>query len=107
MNFDTKLWCSFVAFALKPLNAFNTALQTSASKIGTLKHDISQLLRSYLNLLDPRKRLNVSSESVNRLATRYLSMLSHDELDELQAEVLKGLQVHARVLASNPLHEQC
>ena len=26
MDYDTKLWCYFVAFALKPLNAFNIAL---------------------------------------------------------------------------------
>ena len=164
------MWCYLVAFALKPLNAFNTALQTSASKIGTLQHDIIQLLRSYfanfirpeclanvledeiphfdierpdvevsdtelaigtatrlllieeadtiegthqcvrqfyrevvrkmeakftfddrtirdLSFLDPRKRLNVSSESINRLSTRFLSMLSYEELDELQAEL--------------------
>ena len=48
MDVDTNLWCHFVAFALKPLNAFNTALQTSSSKIGTVQHDISHLLRSYL-----------------------------------------------------------
>lgn len=45
MDVNTKLWCHFVAFALKPLN---TTLQTSSSKIGTLQHDISHLLRSYL-----------------------------------------------------------
>ena len=176
MDLETKLWCYFVAFALKPLNAFNISLQTSASKIGTVQHDISQLLRSYLanfirpeclvnvpieeialldieqpclevpdtelaigsatrlllieeqdsiegthrevvffsgvrqcyrevvhkmiaklpfddrtiqdlTLLDPRKRLSVSSESVYRLSVQFLSMSSEEELDELQAEV--------------------
>ena len=40
-----------------------------------------------LTLLDPRKRLSVSSESVYRLSMRFLSMSSEEELDELQAEV--------------------
>ena len=40
-----------------------------------------------LTLLDPRKRLSVSSESVYRLSMRFLSMSLEEELDELQAEV--------------------
>ena len=44
MSTETKLWFHFVAFALKPLNAFNTALQTSSSKIGTMQHDMCRLL---------------------------------------------------------------
>ena len=35
-NVETKLLYNFVSFALKPLNRFNVAFQTSASKIGTL-----------------------------------------------------------------------
>ena len=46
---DTKLYCHFVAFALKPLNTFNTAFQTSASKIGTLQEDVRSLLRAFLS----------------------------------------------------------
>ena len=40
-----------------------------------------------LTLLDSRKRLSVSSESVYRLSTRFLSMSSEEELDQLHAEV--------------------
>ena len=47
MSTETKLWFHFVAFALKPLNAFNTALQTSSSKIGTMQHDMCRLLRMF------------------------------------------------------------
>ena len=65
MDLDTKLWCYFVAFALKPLNAFNTALQTSASKIGTLQHDIIQLLRSYFaNFIRPECLANVLEDEI-------------------------------------------
>ena len=45
---ETKLYCHFVAFALRPLNAFNVAFQTSASKIGTLQEDVRNLLRGFL-----------------------------------------------------------
>ena len=65
MEVETKLWCHFIAFALKPLNTFNTALQTSASKIGTLQHDISQLLRSYLtNFVRPECHADVTMDSI-------------------------------------------
>ena len=51
---ETKLFCQFVAFALKPLNKFNVAFQTSASKIGTLQHDVRNLLRRFLsNFIKP------------------------------------------------------
>ena len=46
---ETKLFCQFVAFALKPLNSFNAAFQTSASKIGTLHKDVCNLLRGFLS----------------------------------------------------------
>ena len=46
---ETKLYCQFVSFALKPLNCFNVAFQTSASKIGTLQQDVRNLLRSFLS----------------------------------------------------------
>ena len=46
---ETKLYCHFVAFALRPLNAFNAAFQTSASKIGTLQEDVRNLLRGFLS----------------------------------------------------------
>ena len=67
MDVDTKLWCHFIAYALKPLNSFNTALQTSASKIGTLQHDISQLLRSYLgNFIRPECLVDLPVDAVTQ-----------------------------------------
>ena len=66
MKVETKLWCHFISFALKPLNTFNTALQTSASKIGTLQHDVSQLLRSYLtNFVLPECLADVTLDSIH------------------------------------------
>ena len=65
MKVETKLWCHFISFTLKLLNTFNTALQTSASKIGTLQHDISQLLRSYLtNFVLPECLADVTLDSI-------------------------------------------
>ena len=46
---ETKLFCQFVAFLLKPLNNLNAAFQTSASKIGTLQKDVCNLLRGFLS----------------------------------------------------------
>ena len=63
---ETKLYCQFVAFALKPLNAFNTAFQTSASKIGTLQHDIRNLLRGFLsNFIQPQILAAVSNDDIH------------------------------------------
>ena len=68
MKVETKLWCHFISFTLKPLNTFNTALQTSASKIRTLQHDISQLLRSYLtNFVLPECFADVTLDSIYEL----------------------------------------
>ena len=51
---ETKLYCHFVAFALRPLNVFNAAFQTSASKIGTLQKDVQNLLHGFLsNFIQP------------------------------------------------------
>ena len=41
--------CCFVLFALKPLNAFSSASQTHASRIGALQSDI--LLKGYMSNL--------------------------------------------------------
>ena len=49
MSVETKLWFLFVAYALKPLNTFNTTYQTSPSKIGTLQLDMCQLLCTFLS----------------------------------------------------------
>ena len=55
MSTETKLWLHFVAFALKPLIDFNTALQISSSKIGKMQHDMSRLLRMlFLNFIRPK-----------------------------------------------------
>jgi len=49
-----KLFLSFVLFALKPLNQFSVLFQTHASRVGTLHHDMNQLLRSFMsNFIDP------------------------------------------------------
>ena len=40
-----------------------------------------------LGVLDPRNRLKVTSESVNRLAKKFLSFTSDEEFDDLQAEI--------------------
>lgn len=46
---ETRLYCQFVTFALKPLNSFNIAFQTSASMIGTLQQDVRSLLCGFLS----------------------------------------------------------
>ena len=49
-----KLICHFVSYALKPLNKFNIAFQTNASRIGSLQSDVRTLLQSYLsNFIKP------------------------------------------------------
>ena len=66
-NPEAKLWCHFVGYALKPLNAFNVALQTSSSKIGTMQRDIFQLLRQYLtNFIRPECLTGVSEDDIDR-----------------------------------------
>ena len=49
-----KVWFHFVAFALKPLNAFNTTLQTSSSNIGTMQYDKCRLLHTLSNFIHPK-----------------------------------------------------
>ena len=49
MSNAAKLWFQFVAFALKRLNSFNTALHTSSSKIGTMQYDMCRLLRTFFS----------------------------------------------------------
>ena len=94
---ETKLYCQFVAFALKPLNAFNTAFQTSASKIGTLQHDIRNQLRGFLsNFIQPQILAAVSNDDIlsfnyedtaNQLCNARLLLLENsDELEGTQRE---------------------
>ena len=53
-----KLICHFVSFALKPLNKFNIAFQTHASRIGSLQSDVRSLLQGYLsNFIKPGSSL--------------------------------------------------
>ena len=62
---ETKLYCHFVLFALKPLNSFNTAFQTSASRIGKLQQDVYDLLQSFLsNFVQPQLLACASNEEV-------------------------------------------
>jgi hypothetical protein len=45
----------FSSLALKPLNLFNAAFQTSACKLGTLQRDVSNLLQSFFfNFIQPQ-----------------------------------------------------
>ena len=60
------MWFHFVAFALKPLNAFNTTLQTSSSKIGTMQRDMCQLLRTFLsNFIRPKCLTTVTDNEIS------------------------------------------
>ena len=45
---ETKLFVYFIAFALRPLNSFNTAFQTKATKIGMMQQSVVDLLRSFM-----------------------------------------------------------
>lgn len=62
MSTEVKLWFHFVAFAL---NSFNTALQTSSSKIGTMQNDMCRLLRTFLsNFIRPECLSTVTDEEI-------------------------------------------
>ena len=117
MKVETKLWCHFISFAFKPLNTFNTALQTFASKIGTLQHDISQLLRSYLtNFVLPECLADVTLDSIYEFnfcdaavavpdselgigtATR---LLLEEEADSIEGTVVTGLIIMYYVMMSD------
>ena len=79
---ETKLYCHFVAFALRPLNAFNTAFQTSASKIGTLQEDVRNLLRAFLsNFIQPELLAATPNDKIHRVDYENIAnQLSNDEL---------------------------
>ena len=65
-NLETKLYCLFVSFALKPLNCFNVAFQISVSKIGTLQQNVHNLLRSFLsNFIRPELLAATSNEDIH------------------------------------------
>ena len=79
---ETKLYCHFVAFALRPLNAFNTAFQTSASKIGTLQDVRPNLLRAFLsNFIQPELLAATPNYKIHRVDYENIAnQLSNDEL---------------------------
>ena len=79
---ETKLYGQFVAFAKKPLNKFNTAFQTSASKIGTMQEDVRNLLRGYLsNFIQPELLATTSNDNIHTFDYENVSnQLSNDEL---------------------------
>ena len=81
-NVETKLYCQFVSFALKQLNCFNVAFQTSASKIGTLQQNVRNLLRSFLsNFIRPELLAATSNEDIHTFSYENPSnQLSNDEL---------------------------
>ena len=68
LSSETKLYISFVSFVLKPLNTFNTAFQTTSTKISTMQADIHKLLRSFLaNFIKPE----VLHDTADILAIRF------------------------------------
>ena len=75
-------YCYFVVFALKPLNAFNIAFQSSSSKIGTLQEDVRNLLRGFLsNFIRPELLAATSNEDIHSFDFDNLAnQLSNDEL---------------------------
>ena len=81
-SIEVKLTCHFVAFALKPLNTFNTALQTSASRIGTMQADMRSLLRTYLaNFVEPGCLADINTDNIEVFDYRDESQhASNDEL---------------------------
>ena len=79
---ETKLYCHFVAFALRPLNSFNTTFQTSASKIGTLQEDVRNLLRGFLsNFIQPELLAATPNDGIHSIDFENIAnQLSNDEL---------------------------
>ena len=79
---ETKLFCQFVAFALKPLNSFNAAFQTSASKLGTLQKDVCYLLRGVLsNFIWPELLAAAPDDQIHTFDYENVSnQLSNDEI---------------------------
>ena len=79
---EVKLYCLFVLFALKPLNAFNIAFQSSLSKIGTLQEDARNLLRGFLsNFIQPHLLAATPNEEIHSIDYGGVAnQLSKDEL---------------------------
>ena len=78
---ETKLFCQFVAFALKPLNSFNAAFQTSASKIGTLQKDVCNLRGFLSNFIQPELLAAAPDDQIHTFDYENLSnQVSNDEI---------------------------
>ena len=94
---ETQLYLTFVAFALRPLNSFNTAFQVNATKICVMRQSILDLLRGYLaNFVkqdvllaaedittvqqsDPNNQIGDNELEIG-MATRFLLIKNEDEL---------------------------
>ena len=60
--------CQFVAFALKPLNSFSAAFQTSTSKVGTLQQDTVALPCVFLsNFIKPEILSSTQNADLHKL----------------------------------------
>ena len=80
-NVETKLLCNFVSFALKPLNRFNVAFQTSASKIGTLQKGVRDLRAFLYNFIKPELLAATSDAMIHEFDyENTASQVSDDEL---------------------------
>ena len=79
---ETKLYCHFVIFAMKPLNIFNIAFQSSASKIGTLQEDVCNPLHGFLsNFIQPELLATTSNDDIHSFDyEKVVNQLSNDEL---------------------------
>ena len=90
---------------MRPLNAFNAAFQTSASKIGTLQEDVRNLLRGFLsNFIQPELLAATPNDGIHSVdfenianqlcndelgigsAARLLFIEISDELEDIQEE---------------------
>ena len=49
-SIETKLYVQFIAFAVHPLNSFNTAFQAKATKIGTMQSIVDPLCSYLINM---------------------------------------------------------
>ena len=92
-----KLVCHFVSFALKPLNKFNIAFRTHASRIGSLQSDVRSLLRGYLsNFIKPE----VLSGTDDVTSIDYLDQNNQVSDDEL------GIGTSTRLLLCEELEDE-
>ena len=97
---EAKLFASFVAFALRPLNRFNTAFQTTTSRIGSMQGDVLTLLRSYLaNFVKP-EILSLTDDITAVAFANHSNQLGNDELSIGTSTRLLHLQEEDNVAGS-------